>query len=192
MVCAKIKNGYDQCVDKHPRRWIPRVVLVNISDLKEIQRTKYGIYFKLIQIGGVGNRAKGFAFEYLEVSNQVLANAEAVNKNNYKQWRHNVQLPMVDFANFEVLDAINKGEYFAALIDADDRVWIFGVNFGLQPDDYLFVGTDFTTLTLRSANLEDSPPLRYLGPSIDFWNNFESAELSELGDFNDDFNDDFY
>lgn len=193
MICYKIKKGFDQCANTYASKWVQRIVLLNRADIVGFDRTKFGVNFitkddpnvEEIQVGGL-------PFDYSSVLHQVIGTVEVQDKNNYKQYRHNVQLPIQGFEQFDVLEPINRGDYFAALMDFEGKVWIFGFDFGLKPDDYLYQHIEMDTLTLRSTNLEDTPALRYLGDDADFWNNFIDVQEPGLrGSFNDDFNDDF-
>lgn len=194
MICYKIKEGADFCRPDNAGRWIQRVVLLNRGDVRIHQQTQYGIEFKMKdnpshEIQQIG----GYAFEYPQTYAQILGNAESVDAMNYRQWRHNVQISFAGFKHFQKLDMINRGEIFAALMDSNHKVWIFGFDYGLEPDDYLYQNTEMDTITLRSRALEDRPPLLYLGDEKDFWNNFTQVpDIPIRGDFNNDFNDDFY
>src|SRR5690554_3371883 len=183
MVGYKMLNGYELCGDRYARRCVQRLVLINKQGVTNYSRTRYGIVFNA-ENGGV-------PFEYTDTFRQVLGTVENVEKFGYYQYRHNVQLSLVNFDKAQTLDALNRGEYFAALMDSNDDIWIFGFEFGLKPDPMLYQHTEVDTITLRSQNLEDTPPLKYLGSAGDFWNNFEDVIFPEGGDFNFDFNNDF-
>lgn len=194
MICYKIKEGVNFCNPDNAKRWIQRVVLLNKKDVAETLRSRYSLFFRTKDIlTQFGNQVGGYAYEYPEVYAQILGNAESVQAMNYRQWRHNVQISLAGFKHFEKLDMINRGEIFAALMDSNNKVWIFGFDYGLEPDDYLYQNTEMDTITLRSRALEDRPPLLYLGDEKDFWNNFTQVpDIPIRGDFNNDFNDDFY
>lgn len=194
MICYKIKEGGNFCTPNHAKRWVQRVVLLNKLDVVEVgNKTRYAVNFRTKPvIGEFGSQVGGKAFEYTDVFTQILGTAEAVEERNYPQWRHNVQLALSGFNRLETYDEINRSEYFAALLDSNNHVWIFGFEYGLKPDPYFVQNTAIDTLTLRSRVLEDTPPLRYLGDTKDFWDNFTNVpELPIFGDFNDDFNNDF-
>lgn len=196
MICYKFKEGANFCKPNFPKQWVQRIVLININNIAEEIRSKYSIFFKTkmkyMKQGGDIVRVGGVAFEYPSTFVQILGNAEAVSKFGTKYWRHNVQISLADFEHFPILEEINKSEYFAALLDFNNRIWIFGYDYGLQPEDYLYQNIEMDTLTLRGSALEENPPLLYTGNVSDFWNNFtEVSDIPEMGDFNDDFNDDF-
>lgn len=194
MICYKIKEGGNFCHPDNAKRWIQRVVLINRGDVDTFQRDNYSVDFKLNDDLNNGSlQVGGYAFEYPQVYAQILGNAESVEAMNYRQWRHNVQISFAGFKHLKNLDNLNRGEIFAALLDSNNKVWIFGFDYGLEPEDYLYQNTEMDTITLRSRALEDTPPLLYLGDSSDFWNNFTDVQdISDRGDFNDDFNDDFF
>lgn len=194
MICYKIKEGADFCRPDNAKRWIPRVVIINRTDVVDVLRSGYSILFKTKDNPAVGQvHIGGVSFEYPQVYAQILGNAESVEAMNYRQWRHNVQVSFAGFKHFQKLDDINRGEIFAALLDSNDKIWIFGFDYGLKPDDYLIQNTEMDTITLRSRVLEDTPPLLYLGSVSDFWDNFTDVDvIPDNGDFNNDFNDDFF
>jgi len=193
MIYRKIKKDFTQCDASHLSRWIQRLVLINKEDVNQYNIGNGNISFKLKE------EKRGFHYEYSNVLFQVLGNYEAENKFNYFQYKHNVQLPLSGFG-FET-KAINDGEYFAALLDYENRVWIFGFEYGLKPPPYLFESNELNTLTLSSVANEDDLPLRYIiaeervveDSSVkDFYNDFADIDLIELnGQFSDDFNNDF-
>ena len=192
MICYKIKEGADFCKPDNAGHWIQRIVLLNKQDVVDVMRSDYGIYFKTRQELDQQHQVGGKSFEYPGVFSQILGNAEAVEERNYYQWRHNVQVSFAGFKYFERLTEINRGEIFAALLDSNDEVWIFGFDYGLKPEPYVFQNIEFDTITLRSRVLEDTPALKYLGDTEDFWNNFIDVDpIPLMGDFNNDFNNDF-
>lgn len=200
MICYKIKEGVNFCNPDNAKRWIQRVVLFNRGDVGNdtIIRNRYTIFFKtnnkISEEIGDTSLIGGYAFEYPDVYAQILGNAESVEDMNYRQWRHNVQVSLAGFEHFKKLDELNRGEIFAALLDSNDNIWIFGFDYGLKPAvDYLYQNIEMDTITLQSRVLEDTPPLLYLGDTSDFWNNFTEVEdIPKKGDFNNDFNDDFF
>lgn len=191
MICQKIKRGFNQCGGRFANKWIQRVVLINKQDIEIVERTNFGILFKTRDDFDRDGQVGGLGFDYTKVIHQVLGNVEIVEKFNYNQYRHNVQLPLINFDNLDVLEQIYRSEYFAALIDNQNIVWIFGFDYGLKADDHIFQHVSLDTFTLRSRELEDRPPLKYLGNSDDFWDDFVNIDMPEKGSFNDDFNNDF-
>lgn len=188
MICYKLNKGFSKCDSSYQFRWIQRVVLINKSDVNAVQRSGNAISFSL------NASTKGYAFESLDRMGQVLGNYETVTKNNYKQYRHNVQMTLSGLG-FDT-SSINNGEYFAALLTSDGRVFIFGFDYLLEPEDYLFESQKLNSITLRSteSGLEDNIPLLFISddPAKDFYENFENSEAQPiLGEFNDDFSEDF-
>lgn len=186
MVCYRIKNGLNLCGYNYTKRWVQRVVLINKSDVTDVVRDDNVISFSL--------SGSGQAFE-MGTGNSILGNCETIAKNGYAQFKHNVQMPFVSFTNNMTLIDVVRGEYFAALMDGYNRVWIFGYDYTLRAQDDLIDHIEVDILTLRSddSGLEDVPPLRFYSddPVGDFYNNFENLPEPILGEFSDDFSLDF-
>lgn len=187
MICYNIKNGLDFCNKNYTKRWYQRVVLINKKDVAEEIRDGNVISFAL--------NGKGYAVDYVDVSDSILGNYETVTKFDYAQFRHNVQVPFLSFTNNPMLVDLVRGEFFAALMDGYKRVWIFGYDYTLRAQDGLINHTQADILTFRSdeSGLEDTPPLRFYSsnPVDDFFNDFENLPEPILGEFSDDFSDDF-
>lgn len=188
MICEKINKDFKQCAATHLSRWAQRLVLINKQDVEKYNISNGKIAFVM------KDGKRGFHYEYSNVLFQVLGNYEAEGKNNYFQYKHNVQLPLSGLG-FDTGE-INNGEYFAALLDFENRVWIFGFDYGLKPQPYLFESHELNTLTLISAALEDTLPLFYIADesaSDDFNNDFEGTTFPDLtGQFSDAFFTDFW
>lgn len=189
MICYNLNKDFKQCGAKYLGRWVQRIVFVNKSQVNQVFRDGNLLSFTLNDGG------RGVSFVYSETFNQILGNYEVVEKFNYKQFRHNVQASLSGL-DYDTM-GLNNGEYFVALMDSKSRVYIFGFDYLLKPEDYLYETHQMNTITLRSSDigLEDNIPLTYVSNDIggDFMNNFEGAELIEtFGEFSDDFNNDFY
>lgn len=189
MICYNIKNGLDFCGINHSKLWIQRVVLIAKKDVVDVLRDENIISFTL------GTGKKGYAFDYAKTSNSVMGTCETVTKFDYAQFRHNVQIPFISFMNNTLLVDLVRGEYFAALLDGAGRVWIFGYDYTLRSQDGLVSHIAVDILTMRSdeSGLEDVPPLRFYSgdPVADFYNDFEGLPTPVLGEFSDDFSNDF-
>lgn len=189
MTCYEILNNKDFCNYPYAKQWMQRIVFVHKSDVKNHRLTKTDISFELAR------EKSGRAFSYRQTDTDILGTGELVYNSNYSQFRHNVQVPFVSFENHRTLIELTRAEYFCALIDNFDNVWIFGYEFGLQVEEKLINHIFYDTLTLRSrdSGLEDGLPLKYVSndPKGDFLNNFEGVDMLRRGEFSDDFSDDF-
>ena len=188
MICYNLNKDYRQCTASHLGRWVQRLVFINKSDVSQVYRENNNISFTL------KNGKRGYHFEYADVLNQILGNYEVINKFNYMQYRHNVQVSLSGF-DYDTKD-INNGEYFVALLDTKGRVYVFGFDYTLKPEEYLYESQELNSITLRSSDvgLEDGIPLTFVSdnPKDDFYNDFEDVELVEkFGEFSDDFSNDF-
>lgn len=189
MICYDILKDFEQCGAEHLGRWVQRVVLINKKDVNEVYREGNRVSFTLIE----GKR--GYHFEYGSTFMQVLGNYEVLEKFNYNQYRHNVQVALSGF-DYDT-KGINNGEYFAVLLNNKGRVYVFGFDYLLKPEEYLYESHEMNSITLRSTDigLEDSVPLLYVSDTDvkdDFYDDFEDTDLVEqFGEFSDDFNNDF-
>src|SRR5690606_14491773 len=91
-------------------------------------------------------------------------------------------------------------KYFAAIQYTDGTVEIYGFENGLTTDDYDFDlqnngGGSFINLISPESGMEDEPPYIYVPltgtANEDFNNLFVDIPDVNIGDFNDDFNNDF-
>ena len=188
MECYKLFSDMNLCDYKHPKRWMPRVVLIDKSDVLQYSILNNRISFELSK--------KAVAYKYPDNLNDVLGNFEITELFGYKQYRHNVQIPIVDYRHWAQIEELTKSEFFVALIDNRNNVFIFGFEYGLEAQDGLVEHTNYSTITLRSsdAGLENRLPLLFTSdnPKDDFYNNFEDSEVVPLGEFSDDFSNDFF
>lgn len=188
MICYEINRGQQNCDASYIFRWIQKAILLNKNDVFDFKKENNRISFSLKP------QKKGFSFSSNSILNQVLGNYEIVDKFDYKQFKHNVQVPISNL-NFDTSN-INNGDIFVALMNSKKEVYIFGFDYLLQAEPYLFEPNKLNSITLRSSDvgLEDNIPLRFvsLNPEKDFNENFENSEVVEsFGQFSDDFNDDF-
>ena len=100
-----------------------------------------------------------------------------------------------------ILKHLDFAEYFAAIQYMDGTVEIYGFENGLTSDDYDFDlqtngGGSFINLVSPESGSEDMPPYVYSpltgSATEDFNNLFADISDVKLGDFNYDFNNDFY
>lgn len=205
MSCITLANGLDVSCNTYQKKYHQQVVLVNkqdvlsynvIVDNDEICRHRILFHLK----GG----STGYRFTSTDRGFSVLGRFEKTTKENIAQYRHNIQILMMGVTE-EVkclLKQLDNAEYFAAIQYTDGTIEIYGFDYGLKTSDYVYdaqagLGGSLILLSSDDDALEDDPPYIYASATPgnendDFDNNFADNEPSELGDFNFDFNDDFY
>lgn len=214
MSCFKIKRDYDIGCATPTRKFAQQVVLVNKSDVY-----LQGVKNLVSQSGCIGNMSdeacyqhalyfnllegkRGFRITVPETSASVFAKFEKSTLNGTPQYRHSIQIPLtgMDEELMCFLKELDNGDYFGA-VQFGNQIIILGYDYGLSTNDYSFdpqnsFGGGLITLTSNDDYLEDEPPFIYKsqnGTEIeDFDNNFEDIEFDPSGDFNDDFNNDFF
>lgn len=185
------------------RRYFQELVLVNKADVKSYLIQTYQtttermnrVRFQLHE------GTKGHRFSLPEKGNNLIPSFTKSNDGYRSEYSHRIQtyiLGISEDVKF-TLRTLDDGDYFGAVKYLDGTVEIYGFQYGLTTNNYEYNPQEQSggsPLDLISETLEDFPPLIYhsLGDSeADFDNDFEfNTDPILLGDFNDDFNTDFY
>lgn len=208
MVCDKLRRGLDLNCIPIAKKYYQKVVLINRSDIlnKRIV-TSYTdingdyfcanrVYFKLFE------GLKGFSFKMNENSFSIFANFEKSEVENNSQYNHSVNIVVAGVTEDIkcLLQQIDKGDYFGVAQFYDGTIEVFGFEYGLKSNGYVYdphnsSGGTVLKLSSNTEALEDFPPFIYKNQEgneqIDFDNDFEDVIFDINGDFNDDFNNDF-
>ena len=207
--CEKLFTGYSLDCAPPQRKFWQRAVLLNKSDVAEylIARptvSPLGVYscahhirFKLTE------GATGFEVKNLDTAFNVFGTSQRSEKNDTVQHSHSIQFALMG-AEAEIkcfLGRLEQAFYFAALMYTDGTVEIYGFENGLKPDNYtidLQNTAGGTIIKLQSPSDEQEQDLPYLyrsmeaTPEEDFDNLFAGITVISGGDFNNDFNNDFF
>lgn len=193
MACKRLIHEHDvSCLDVH-RKYYQQIVLVNLEDVNEkvYDEDNHAILFNLVE-GATGYRYRGNE----NVSNYSASFSKSVRKGQ-PLYSHSVSLPVVGVATTTklILKELDLANYFAAIQFRDGTIEIYGFDNGLTTSNYTFEaqnGLGGIGMTLESKFEEEEPPYVYLGADENFDNKF--AGIGDLlgGDFNQDFNSDFY
>lgn len=191
MIYSTIRQRYLLCSSSEFKgRWAQRIVFINKKDVAKFSIVGGRISFILKE------NTSGVPYEYSRNLLETLGNSEYEIKNSDYYYKHNVQVPLGDLANMQLFLELANSNYFAGLLDNKGRVFIFGFQYGLKPENDLYNAhlLNVVTLSSQESGLEQLPPLllHSNNPKKDFENNFTNNELLELGDFNNDFNNDFF
>jgi hypothetical protein len=208
-VCYKLLGGFDlECLGALRTKYYQHAVLVNKADVNQkviySSDTENRIYFNLF------SGKTGFLFRSTENGGSISGEFSKSEDKGVVYYSHRVQIPLVGVtedvkAKIKQLDMSN---FFVALLYRDETVEIFGFNYGMRTDPYTYTpqGTGGAVLSLVSRFDEYDPPYVYLPSAIttdpgvtpkqqaviDFDNLFANVPEIFCGDFNADFNDDFF
>lgn len=206
-ICAQLRQGQDSACRAYARKYYQQVVLINKQDVEEYlilsptvsiddeYTCRYRIAFKLFE------EKKGFRFTANENANVIFGTFSKSTVENIPQYKHSIQLPIfgVSEENRCILDQLDNAEYFGVIQYYDGTVEVYGFANGLITVDYNYDPANNGgggVITLESTVDEDDMPYIYFNGTgtegEDFDNNFENVGDLPEGDYNDDFNDDYY
>ena len=205
MSCIELMRGLDVSCIVPGKYYYQNIVLINKADVDEFD----------IDVDGQ-NRINftlkpgkcGFLFSSNE--NRRLINAKFIKAqaNNIVFYDHEMNLPVIgtDEEIKLLLRELDEGEFFGAIHHVNGDIEIYGFEYGLKTNAWNYDAQSElggSIISLSSEVSEEFPPLNYL-PKPDLPNtsketaiiNFDNlfCDLSKFlgGDFNDDFNNDFY
>lgn len=205
MSCIELNSGLDITCLIAGKFYYQNVILINKKDVDDVQ----------IDIDG-GNRinftlkvgACGFLFASNQNRRLINAKFTKAQANNIVFYDHELQVPIVGTSE-EIkllLRELDEGEFFGAVQHVNGDVEIYGFEYGLKTNAWNYEAQSAlggSIINLSSEVSEEFPPLNYL-PKPDLGKtskeqaieNFDNlfCDLSKFlgGDFNDDFNNDFY
>lgn len=173
--CAKIFNDFDLSCECPVRRFHQQLVLINKDDIdvSSIVKTMpdaltsscaYNVAFNL------NTATTGFAVNAPVSGNNIFGSYDKSKSDlGYAQYIHNVQMLVAGVGSAAkcILDALDKGNYVAALQLQDGTVLIYGMDNGLTTGDYSYniqEGAGGTPIMLSSMENapECSQPLIYV------------------------------
>lgn len=164
MICKAVKDNYKMCKADYQGRWVAKIILFNIDDVDTFTVSGRSVDFSL------KNEKAGITYEYNDVNSVVDAYYSTVDEGAYQHYLHVVKLPLSGLA-YDA-EPLHNGEYFAALMNDKDEVWVFGFNFGLEALEHDFMSNALNVLELRSTVNEFEMPLQYIPDSGNAKNKF--------------------
>lgn len=211
MSCARLFRGQDIACTTLFRKYYQQVILINKADVRDFVITStMATEGGTISITNYQHRIRfslfpsktGYLFRGQPNGNSYFATFSKELDEGIPQYIHTVQLPI--FGATEsikvLLKTLDLAKYFAAIQYMDNTVEIYGFENGLTTDDYDFdlqgnSGGSLITLISPESGMEDEPPYIYvpIGSTAneDFNNLFVNIPDVNLGDFSDDFSNDF-
>lgn len=205
MSCFTLISGLDTSCEQYRKKYEQQIVLINKSDVDSYniitsneEECKHRILFNLKE------GATGYRFTSIAQGTNIFGSFEKSVKEDIAQYKHNIQVLLmgVDENVKCLIKQLDNSEYFGAVQYKDGTVEVYGFDYGLKTDNYNYDpqnsgGGSLLILSSSGDALEDDPPFIYVSATPgneneDFDNNFSDNEPVLLGDFNYDFNDDFY
>lgn len=206
-LCEDILNGYNSGCENNQRRFVQKIVLLNKSDILE-----YKILKSRLDINGGLNIDHSIYFRLKDgkkgISVTNIHNGYNVNgtwdfsENDYSQnYTHSIKFITTGYNDSLAyfLSVINTALYFATLCMSDGTVLVFGFDNGLHSSSYkvdLQGANGVTQITLQTGKNEEeyNAPFIYQSGNIaqnDFDNLFADLPPIQVGEFSDDFNNDY-
>lgn len=207
MSCIKLIQGQDSVCKTYAKKYFQQAVFINKADVEEHlillpattiegeYQCRYRIAFNLFE------GKKGFRFTASENANNIFGTFSKTTVENIPQYKHSIQIPIfgVSEENRCIFDQLDNGDYFGVLQYYDGTVEVFGFNYGLTTPDYEYNPANNGgggLIMLESVVDEDDMPYIYFNGTgtegEDFDNSFEGGGGLPMGDFSNDFSDDFY
>ena len=206
MGCIDLMSGLDISCLKPGKFYYQNVILVNKEDVDQFNiytTNKNSMNFNL-QAGKCG-----FLFASNEKRRMINANFSKKERNNVVFYDHKVDIPIVgtDEEIKVLLRELDEGEFFGAVQHIDGNIEIYGFEYGLKTNSWNYEaqsGMGGSIISLSSQVSEEFPPFNYLPNNpdpgntikeqaiIDFDNLFCDLDPLFSGDFNNDYNTDFY
>lgn len=212
MSCARLYKGLDITCQTFSKKYYQQVVLINKDDVEDFvisassprntpERYLEPIFSHRIRFSLKENRS-GLLFRGNERGLSYFATFSKELDENIPQYVHSVQLPIFGVSEETkiILKTLDYARYFAAIQFMNGTVEIYGFENGLTTDDYDYdpqgnEGGSIITLISPENGMEDEPPFVYVpisgSATEDFDNLFVDIISTDLGSFNNDFNNDF-
>lgn len=194
MSCINVNTGLNVCNGITGRRYYQKIVLINKDDVKEHVILPMGmIRFQLKE------NKSGILFKGKDNLLSFNASVSQVTVDGIPNYVHSVTVPVfgVSAETKAILRELVSASYFAAIMFIDGTIEIYGFHNLLKAEDYDYsVQTEgglIITLSSPQDNEEDDLPYIYTSdnPIRDFENLFQDVPDAVLGDFSDDFSNDF-
>lgn len=203
--CEDLIRGYSVGCTNDQRLFVQKLVLINKSnvleyfvrkssvDIEDNFNCNHNIVFRL------NEGEKGKLISQIDNARNVFATHERSEDSNISEWLHSVNFIIQGYNESLIcfLNNLNVAHYFAAAMLTDGTVIIYGFDNGLRPNNYsvdLQGNNGVTNIKLETSKGEEEQeqPYIYGGNISDFDNLFQDIAPIELGDFNNDFNNDFF
>lgn len=188
MIC--ISKLYDKICDNSS--FEPTVLAMSKNQVEKFIINEGRIYFNLKE----GEQAIELG-NYINEPNFSMVYDDLQGQNTYN---HSLDIAVNGLSEYTLNKVLKglEGDYFVAVKTSRQDVLIYGFNNLLSVSDYVY-GSG-ANLQITSKEEEFSKPLFFsqsfegdiIGSKFAFDNKFKDLDFDVLGDFNDDFSNDFY
>jgi len=197
MGCINLINGLDVSCKK-VGRYYQNAVLMNLSEKNQVaiysNASENSVMFNLKE------GSTGYLFQCSEKLDFISGTFSKSEEDGNPVYNHSVKIIIsgINESDKATLKQIDSSNLFAALQYNDGMVEIFGFESGLRSNSYTYDangGIGGAVITLASKFSEYDPPYIYKtigNVGEDFDNLFANIPDFLVGDFDDDFNADFY
>jgi len=199
MGCVKLLKGIDlTCDNGWKNKYYQNVVLINRADVEGFNiitnNDEHRIKFNLL------TGKTGVLFQASELKDLLSASFTKSNSKGIPYYDHKMQIAVVGTNEYvkTLLKQVDNSNYFGAIQFKNGDIEIYGFENGLKSDGYDYQaqgGIGGAPINLSSVISEYEPPYLYKGTgndTDDFNNLFGNIPSVLNGDFNNDYNDDFF
>lgn len=210
MGCALLTAGHDIACQSFFNKYYQAIVLVNRKDVDET--LVFNNDGRDTQISfNLKDGKTGYLFRSNENSGNLRASFSKSEDGDVPLYKHRVQLPIVGVSQEtkRLLKELDLSDCFAAIRFKSGEIEIYGYNYGLKTSPYTYEpqgGIGGAVISLESRVEEYDPPYVYRGGANtrptqevldqitidDFCNLFANIDPVRIGDFNDDYNNDYF
>jgi len=206
MGLRRILSGLDVSCQDIFYKYYQQIVLINREDVNTFfintSETTNRIAFNLKE------GKTGYLFKSNDIGETLFGSFAKTERKRIPYYTHRVQVPIVGVSESTkvILRDLDLSDCFAAAMYRDGTVEIYGFNYGLKTVDYDYQAQGSfggAPISMESRYQEYDIPYVYSPLFIDvagsatqieqdFCNLFSNIPVIIAGDFNDDFNNDFY
>ena len=191
MICEQIKQGKKICAVKN--RYYQRAVIVNRSDLEQYaiiaENDAHNVSFTL-KAG-----LTGYTIASTETGANILGTVAMSRTNNLPEYTHTVSIYIRNnrVSDKVFLRQLDLSDVFVALLDYENKVEIFGFDFGLQTDDWEFNLHENGVVLNLISDIEFEVPYIYVSADgtevLDFDNEFRENSIVDYPAYTDGYDE---
>lgn len=180
--CEQISTGYNACADVNtPLKWVQSIMFIDFFKLKEFKIQGDKIKFSL------NENEKATAYNFNQTSEVVIGNF-SFNKNRFS---HFIRFSLQGFDKNNLINELKNSNFFVALRDSS-KVYVFGFEYGFEFPNFDSNNISYSDITLSSIFEKRKPYVLDFENAIEIFDNeFQGIGTVELGEFSNDFSNDF-
>lgn len=200
MVCERLMRGLDLVCGEIKNRYYQEVKLINRADLRNFRITADDSHHR-VQFN-LKTGAEVYSFRSSELVQLISASFSKSGEQGFPEYEHKVTIPVSGVTEDRkiLLRELDLADYFAVIRFIDDTIEVYGFQYGLKTSSYSYQPQSSLAgaqIDLVGRYSEYLPPLNYYrkppGDPLEDWeDDFKNVPNFLLGDFNNDYSDDFY